>query len=294
MRLILMTKMPWRAPPDHENHIALAQLQLWADLDELAVALDLFDGDGCGGIRVFDLGHRSLEIGREFVDAAHQRRGCGVLVGPERCGAGLHGGLGRNGVVPDRSAHELRQDVDADDDRAERAEDVGDCIADGHVALKARHLVRGKPQLGNGVASGTDDGGLRQAARRNPRCEAFVEAVQLCHDDHRGEASDGHHDGEHDFLDRALAERAEELRSAFEADCVDEEREKHRLDAVVDLHANLADNHRDQQRAGHAAQLELAELQLADVVAQRHFACSTPTMPTISGPINGRTTFEMA
>ncbi|MCY1383516.1 hypothetical protein D9M69_716510 [compost metagenome] len=64
-----------------------------------------------------------------------------------------------------------------------------------------------------------------------------------------------------------LAQRAEELRPALEAHGVDEQREQHGLHAAVDLHADLAHDHRHQQRAGDAAELELAELDLADPVA---------------------------
>jgi hypothetical protein len=243
--------------------------QRGAHLDELAVALDALDGDGGRRVGVLDAGHRALRIGHELVDAADQRGRRFFLVGAQHLHAGLHGRLGRDGVVADGAAHEPGQDVDAHDDGAEGAEHVGDRIADRDIALQPRRLGRGEAELGDRIAGRADDGRLREAAGRHARRQALVEPAQLGHDHDGRQAAGRHHRGQDDLLDRLLAERAEELRPALEAHGIDEQREQHRLHAAVDLHAHLAHDHRHQQRARHAAQLELAELDLADPVADR-------------------------
>jgi hypothetical protein len=47
----------------------------------------------------------------------------------------------------------------------------------------------------------------------------------------------------------------------------DEQREQYCLDAVVDGHTDLTDNHDREQRSGHATQLKLSELDAADPIS---------------------------
>ena len=60
-----------------------------------------------------------------------------------------------------------------------------------------------------------------------------------------------------------------ELRAALETDRVDEQREKHCLDAWVDIHPDLSDDDAHQQGAGYAPEHEAADLYLADEIAER-------------------------
>ncbi|MNT34942.1 hypothetical protein D3C72_1709470 [compost metagenome] len=159
----------------------------------------------------------------------------------------MHGRLHLPGVGLQVAAHEARQDVDADDDRAERAEHIGHRVADGDVGLHDLHLVRRQAELGNGVPGRADDGGLGHAARRQPRRDALVEVEDLGQHHHRDQPRHGHEHRHGNLAQRTAVERVEELRAAFIAHRVDEDREHHGLHAVVDLHAHLADDHGRQQ-----------------------------------------------
>jgi len=108
---------------------------------------------------------------------------------------------------------------------------------------------------------------LRHAPRRNARREPFIEAEQLAADEDGGEATGRQEHRHGDLAQRAAVERAEELRPALVADRIDEEREHDALHARVDVHAKLADQHRRDERAAHATDLELAEVDLADRIA---------------------------
>ena len=61
----------------------------------------------------------------------------------------------------------------------------------------------------------------------------------------------------------------EELRAALKPDRIDEQGEKDRLDAAVDIDAQLSDDDADQQSAGNAAQDKVADFYLPDEIAER-------------------------
>ena len=198
-------------------------------------------------MRAFDLGHRASCARAHIVDAADQVRRGRRLARSQHLHACLQRRFRLDRIFADGAPHEFRQDVDADDDGAKRAKHVGDGIADGNVALQARHLVGRQAQLGNRVTGRADDGRLRQAARRHAGRQALVQAKDLGHDDHRQQRRHGQHDRQDDFAHRLAAQGIEELRSAFIADRVDEQGEQHRLDAGIDGDAYLADEDRHQQ-----------------------------------------------
>jgi len=179
------------------------------------------------------------------------------------------------------------QHIDAEDDGAKGAEDVGHRIAHGDVALQCLDLLQRQVELGDGGAGGADDGGLGHGAGGDPRGDALVEAEQPGAGDDGQQAAERHHRGQDDLAQRLPTQGAKELRSALEAYGVDEQREEHRLDAVVDADADLADDHRHQQRAGDPTQLELAELDAADPVTdgqgqeQGQFRCLIQDLPQV-------------
>ncbi len=114
-----------------------------------------------------------------------------------------------------------------------------------------------------------DDGRLRQPARPQPRRQPLVQMEHPGDHHHRDQPRHGHHQGHQDLLDRLPPQRAEELRPALEAHGIDEQREQHRLDARINGHPHLADQHRRQQRPRHAPQLERPEPELAHPVTER-------------------------
>ena len=232
----------------HQQHdIVGRQHQVRTDVDDLAIAFHPLDGDGRVRMGAFDLRHGTAGARAHVVDAADQVGRGRRLARPQHLHARLQRRFRLDRIFADGAPHQLGQDIDADDDGAERAEHIGDGIADGHVALQARHLVRRQAQLGDGIARRADDGRLRQAARRHAGRQALVQAEDLGHDDHRQQRRHGQHDGQDDFAHGLAAQGIEELRAAFIADRVDEQREQHRLDAGIDGHAHLADEHRHQE-----------------------------------------------
>jgi hypothetical protein len=111
------------------------QPQVRFDADDGACAFHAFDGDGCPTpvasisptVRPaawLDPVQTSNEVG--------QGRG---FSGAVDLGSGQHFSLSLDCFVADAAAHEPRQDVDAHDNGAERAENVGDGIADGDIRL---------------------------------------------------------------------------------------------------------------------------------------------------------------
>ena len=253
------------APTHHQHDVAGRQRGARRRVDQLAAALEALDRDAGMG----DLERRQGGAGRRRADAVEPADDFGhgdALAGAEHQCAFQARRFGLQRVVADLAPHEARQHVDAHDDRAQRAEDVGDGVADGHVGLQLLQLGRRQAQARQRVARRADDGRLRQPASGKPRGQALVELEQLGHDQHRDQPRQRHEGRQDDLADRGAAQRLEELRAAFEADGVDEQRGQDRLDTVVDRHAQQAEQHRHQQRSGDAAELEFAEMDLADPV----------------------------
>ena len=61
----------------------------------------------------------------------------------------------------------------------------------------------------------------------------------------------------------------EELRAALKPDRINEQSEKDRLDAAVDIDTQLSNDDADQQGAGNAAQDKVADFYLSDEIAER-------------------------
>ena len=76
-------------------------------------------------------------------------------------------------------------------------------------------------------------------------------------------------EGLREEIEALAAERPEKLWPALEADGIDEQRKQHRLDTVIDMHAELADDDGGKERTRDAAQLEFAKLKLAEPIAYR-------------------------
>ena len=254
------------AAPDQEDDVAGLELERRLRPDQRATALDALDADRLGA-GALDFGDAAAGRGFDAIDAPDQigRRRIFADAVAARSGEQLRLGLDR--VVADAATHEPGQNVDADDDRAEGAEDVGDGVADRDIGLQALGLVCGEAEFADRGAGRADDRRLGQAARRDPGGEPLVEAEHARQHDDGDEAADRQHGRHRDLAQRLAAERAEELRAALIADGVDEQCEENGFDAVVDRDAHLADDHRGQERAGDAAELELAELEFADPVA---------------------------
>ena len=234
--------------PAHQQHdIVGRQHQVRADVDDLAIALHALDGDGRVRMGAFDVFHGASGAGAHIVDAADQVGRGRRLARSQHLHARLQRRFRLDRIFADGATHQFRQDIDADDDGAKRAEHIRHGIADGHVALQARHLVGRQAQLGDRIAGRADDGRLRQAARRHAGRQALVQAKDLGHDDHRQQRRHGQHHGQDDFAHRLAPQGIEELRPAFIADRVNEQGEQYRLDAGIDGHAYLADEYRHQQ-----------------------------------------------
>jgi hypothetical protein len=136
-------------------------------------------------------------------------------------------------------------------------------------ACRRCDLVGGKTELADCRARGTDNRRLGETTGGDACGQSFVETEHLGQHNHGQKPTDGEDGGHDNFADRLAPEGTEELRATLEADGINEQSEKNRLDAIVDGDANLAEHDCDQKRACDTTELELAELEFSDPVATR-------------------------
>ena len=118
------------------------------------------------------------------------------------------------------------------------------------------------------VAGRADDRRLGEAAGGEPCRHAPIQTEHPGRRQYAEQAGETHDESGNQLVQRAPVQGMEELRTALKSHRVDEQGEKDRLDAAVDIDAELANDDADQQRSGDAAENEVADLQFSDEVAE--------------------------
>ena len=129
----------------------------------------------------------------------------------------------------------------------------------------------GRVELRDRVHRRADGGGLGERARDEPGRGARVVAEEQRDDIGHDQARGGHDRGERRVREPVAAQPAKELRTRPEADREQEQQEEALLDLVRQRDAELAHEHSGEQRPGHGAELETAERDLAEQVAEAQY-----------------------
>ena len=163
--------------------------------------------------------------------------------------------------------HEARGELREKPRRADDAGQVGDREGDRDAVGHRQPVGLGQPEPGDGVARRSDGRGLGERAgdhaRRRSRVVAENEADRVGH-----QQSSGGDDRRQRRLRQSVAlEPTEELRPGPKPDREQEQQEEGLLDLPRHLHAELTDHHSGQERAGHGAEREAPQLDLAEQVA---------------------------
>ena len=124
-------------------------------------------------------------------------------------------------------------------------------------------------ELADRVAGGADDRRLGEAAGGEPCRHAPIQVEHPGRGQDAEQAGEAHDESGNQLVQRTPVQGMKELRAALKSDRVDEQREKYRLDAAVDIDAELTNDDADQQRSRDAAKNEVADLQFSDEVAER-------------------------
>jgi len=251
------------SPAEHQHDVVRLQHGLGRRLAEARAAPDLIDGhhavdavlegaDGAAGDRP------DAEAARD--DLGHAVLLAGVVLGPEVAGQRCRG-------LADIDPEQQRADLRDDDDDGDEAEQIGDAVGGRHVGLKPLDLARRQSEPRDRLGRRAQHGGFRRRAGEQPRGRAVVEPEQRDgrrqQQQHGGDLDEGQ-----DAVAPAAANIVEELRAGREAEREDEEREGDVLQVRADLHAELPDRQRDEQRSANTADLDGADPDLADQIAQ--------------------------
>ncbi|MCU0990696.1 MAG: hypothetical protein MUE63_14230 [Xanthomonadales bacterium] len=165
-------------------------------------------------------------------------------------------------------AHQHRRQLRQHPGRADHADHVGDGEGDRDAVAERRPLRLGQVEAGDGVHGGADGRRLRQRAGHQAGGGAGVVAEQAGYDPGNRQPGDGH-DRRQGRMRQALApQAAKELRAGPEPDGEQEQQEETLLDRIRQTDAELAHQHAGEQGAGDRTQLERAECDLAEQIAQ--------------------------
>jgi hypothetical protein len=150
----------------------------------------------------------------------------------------------------------------------DQAEQVGHAVSRDDIGLQYAYLLRRDAQPRNRFGRGADHGRLRRGAGEQARGRALVQPQQRHGNGQQGQQHKDFHEREQPDAPFA-SDIGEELGTAGEAQREDEDGERNVLDVVVEAHAALPDDERGDQRAADAAELERAEPDRADGMADR-------------------------
>jgi hypothetical protein len=254
------------AAAHHQDYVVGLQHQVGRGIHHVTITLDALNRQrvlmqGLDGLYRFS----GTDI--DLVRAAHQLRQRKNLPRRGRRRAGCQFTFRFDRRLTQALPHEFRQDVHAHDNRAQRAEHIGHGIRDSDIRLHRLHLIDRQSETRDRITGRANDGRLSQRATGEPCRKPLVEVEQFRADHHRDKSRHREKDRHGDFTQRFAIQRIEKTWAGVVTDRVDENREHDGLHAVVDRHTGLADHDRSEQRPAHSAQLELAKVDLADVIA---------------------------
>ena len=160
-------------------------------------------------------------------------------------------------------AHEPRRELRQEPGGANHADQVGDGKGDRNAVDHRGGFGVGQAQPRDGVARRADRRRLGERAGDDAGGRAGVVAEEPA--DHVGddEARGGDDRRQRRLLQPVALQAAKELRAGPEPDREQEQEEEALLDFARHLHAQLADRHAGQERAGDGAEREAPQLHLA-------------------------------
>ena len=256
-----------RSPPGDGDDVARLERFHVTGSDNLATAAHLLDEEPCPR-------HRRLQFGNAAADKTGSRID-GVAAELELASRrrlvdrpALHLLLELAALLGEVDAQQFRRELRQHPRGDRDADQVGDREGDRDVVAERRPVRLREVQTRDGVHGRADGRRFRERPRDKTCRGARIVAKEHGHDPGDHEARRGDDGRERRVGEPIALEAPEELRARPEADREQEQQEEALLDLVRQRDPELPHQHAREQRARHCAELEAAERDLAEQVAE--------------------------